>query len=80
MQPIYVEVKNERLEKTLETVKDLIEQIERETTWLKTKEPTLCAVPAPDDDCMSVGEIIICGVSSLSEERKNKLREFILSL
>lgn len=80
MQPIYVEVKNERLEKTLATVKDLVEQIEKETTWLKTKEPTLCAVPAPDHDCMSVGEIIVYGVSSLSEERKNKLKDFLLNL
>lgn len=80
MQPIYVEVKNERLEKTLEKVKDLVEQIERETTWLKTKEPTLCAVPAPDNDCMSVGEIVIYGISSLNEERKNKLKEFLLGL
>ena len=80
MEPIYVEVKNERLERTLATVKDLMAQIEKETTWLKTKEPMLCAVPAPDNDCMSIGGFVVYGVSSLNEERKNELKEFLLSL
>lgn len=74
MKPIYVEVKNERLEKTLNRVKDLIKEIEKETGWIITKEPTLCAVPAPDNDCMSVGSIIVYGVSSLSEEAREQIR------
>lgn len=74
MQPIYVEVKNERLENTLEKVKGLIKEIEEETRWLGTKEPTLCAVPAPKDDCISVGNIIVYGVSSLSEEAREQIR------
>lgn len=77
MKPIYVEVKNERLEKTLDRVKELIKEIEEETGWLRTKEPTLCAVPAPEDDCISVGNIIVYGVSSLSEEAREQIRRLL---
>ena len=80
MNAIYVEVKNERLEKTLDKVKKLIKEIEEETRWLETKGPTLCAVPVPDNDCISVGNLIVCGVSSLDEEKRQKLHYFLKNM
>ena len=73
MVPIYAEIKNKELSDKLDKVKGLIYEIEKETAFLIKNQPTLIAVPAPSDDVACIGDIYVCGISSLSPERREAL-------
>lgn len=73
MFPIYVKPDNKELSDSLDKVKKLIYQIERETAFLGTKQPTLIAVPAPCDDIVCVGSVYVCGLTTLDPDRRKAL-------
>lgn len=78
--PIYALAEMEELSVKMQMIRELLNKLERETAFLRTKEPMLYAVPAPDDDCISIGGVVVCGISSLEDEKKEKLVEFLSSL
>ncbi len=77
MYPIYAKLEDKALAERLDRVKDLIREIERETAFLGTKQPVLVAVPAPQEDCMSIGDISVYGVSVLTAEQREALKALI---
>lgn len=79
MYPIYVQQENNDLSKRLDRVKALLKEIETETAFFSTKAPILYAVPAPSEDCIQIGGIIVCGASSLTEEQRQTLNALLLS-
>lgn len=78
--PVYVNVTNTELETRVNKVKDLLRATEMETAFISSKGPMLYGVSAPDDDILTVGEIVVCGVSSLSEDQKSQLNTFLQAL
>ena len=79
MHPIYAEIKNKELSESLDRVDKLIREIEKETAFLATKRPMLCAVPAPSDDCVQIGGVVVCGVSALTELQRAELVQLLES-
>lgn len=79
--PVYVKVTNTELLKRLNEIGKHTREIENLTAFLNCQTtPQLYGVSAPDDDILTVGEIVICGVSCLSEDQKYQIRVFIQNL
>ena len=79
--PVYVKVTNTELEEKMSKVKDLLREIEKETAFISCKTtPTLYGVSAPEDDILVVGNIVVCGVACLSEEKRAQLHLYIMAL
>ena len=78
--PIYVKTDANEIARSLAKLHGLLKEIESETAFLSTKEPTLYAVLAPEEDCISVGKIKVLGVSDLSEDQKVRIKETIASV
>ena len=77
--PIYVECENSQIDKEVKEIGELLREVERRTAFLKQKGPMLYAVPAPDNDCLRIGNIAVYGISSLREEELGALREMLES-
>ena len=75
--PIYFEFENKALSEQLNEINELIYEIERKSAFLSIKKPMLCAIPAPNDDCISIGNIVVYGVSTLNEEQKDALTSLL---
>lgn len=75
--PIYVEPRNEELAEKMEKIKSLLRAVERETAFISHTGPMLYAVPAPDDDCISIGNITAIGLSRLSEFERSRLIDLL---
>lgn len=73
MFPIYVKPENKELSDSLDKIKTLVYEIEKETAFLSTTQPTLIAVPAPCNDIVCVGDVYVCGMSNLSPDRREAL-------
>lgn len=75
--PIYVKIVNPEVEQKLENIKKSLKQIEDDATFLGYKEPHLCVLPAPDNDCLIVENLCVYGVSALGEAKTAALKEFL---
>lgn len=78
--PIYVKTDANEIARSLAKLHGLLKEIESETAFLSTKEPTLYAVLAPEEDCISVGKIKVLGVSDLSNDQKDKIVKAIAAI
>ena len=79
--PVYVKVTNTELEERVAEIATLATTLGARLAFLGSKAmPTLYGVSAPEDDYIAVGDIVVCGVSSLSEEKKVQLGLFIKAL
>ena len=79
MHPIYAEIENKELSESLDRVDKLIREIERETAFLSTKRPMLYAAPAPSEDCVQIGGVVVYGVTALTELQRAELVQLLES-
>ncbi|MBQ8357120.1 MAG: hypothetical protein IJX39_04860 [Clostridia bacterium] len=79
MFPIYAQIKNENLSERLDKIKALLREIESQTAFLSTMPPMLVAAPAPDNDYICVGNVIVCGTSTLSSAQRQELIDLLAS-
>lgn len=63
----------------LDRIKWFLKAIEGETAFFGTRAPIRCAVPAPREDCIQIGNVIVFGVSSLTDEQKSAIEDLISS-
>ena len=81
MNPIYVKADNTKLEEVMAQIEEKLKEISTLTSFLPYKNmPQLYAVPAPDNDCIRCGGLVVYGVSALSDAQKYALRLFLQKL
>lgn len=61
----------------LDSIEEKTRAIRHDINKLSLCPPTLRFVPAPDEDIMRVGGLVVCGISSLSEAQKDALWNFL---
>ena len=79
MFPIYAKIQNKDLSERLDKIKALLREIESQSAFISTMPPTLVAAPAPDTDYICVGNVIVCGTSTLSDMQRQKLVDLLSS-
>lgn len=81
MNPIYVEADNSGLEDVMKQIEEKLKELSHLTSFLPYKAmPQLYAVPAPDNDCIRCGGLVVYGVSALDDAEKDALRLFLQAL
>ena len=71
--PIYAEIIDEELEKSLERIGELLRAVEKEALFMKSKCPKIVATNPPKGDVLTVGRITVCGVSVLEDKEVREL-------
>lgn len=79
MYPLYAKPETNDLATRIDRIKELLREIEVETAFFSTRAPILYAVPAPSEDCIQIGNVIVCGVSSLTDGQKSAIEDLISS-
>lgn len=77
--PIYAKTESTEVCREVKEIQALLREAERKMAFLSTKGPMLYAVPAPDNDLISIGRLTVCGVSALNEAERAKLTELLKS-
>ena len=77
--PIYAEIVDPEVEEKLKKIDAAVKLINHEAAFIRSS-PTLCVVPAPVDDRVSVGGLVVYGVSSLNAVDKASLLGFLAEL
>ena len=78
--PIYVKIVNPEVEQRLENIKESLKQIQENACFISCKEPHLCVLPEPDNDCLVVENLFVYGVSALGEAKTAALKDFLNGL
>lgn len=79
--PVYVKVTNTELLERLNEIGKHTREIENLTAFLNCQTtPQLYGVSAPDDDILTVGDIVVCGVSGLTADQKAQLHVFLQAM
>ena len=79
--PVYVKVTNTELEERVGEIQALAIKLGSKLAFIRDKAmPTLYGVSAPEDDYFAVGDLVVCGISSLDEAKKMLLKEFLCEL
>ena len=61
----------------LNSIEQKTKAIRHDLNKLSLRPPTLHFVPAPDEDIMRIDGLVVYGISSLSEAKKDALWDFL---